>query len=59
MDRVEARSVSPARLAKKCIKILGKRRPRFAYSINRNPLLRLLNILPDGMQFAIIKRILR
>ena len=59
VDRVEARSVSPARLAKKCLKIIGKRRPRFAYSINRNPLLRLLNILPDGMQFAIIKRILR
>ena len=59
VDRVEARSVSPARLAKKCLKIIGKKRPRFAYSINRNPLLRLLNILPDGMQFAIIKRILR
>ena len=59
VDRVEARSVSPAKLAKKCLKIIGKKRPRFAYSINRNPLLRLLNILPDGMQFAIIKRILR
>ena len=59
VDRVEARCVKPAAIAEKAGKILRKRKPRFAYSINRNPLLRLLNILPASVQFWIIKRILK
>ncbi len=56
---VEARSIAPERLAKKAEKILSARRPRFAYAINRNPLLLLLNLLPKRWQLFIISRILK
>lgn len=32
---------------------------KYAYSLNRNPLLRLLGILPKRMQFFIIRKILK
>ena len=57
--RVEARSVKPSEIANKVEKILNKRSPRFAYSINRNPLLLVLNALPKGMQLFIIKQVLK
>ena len=59
VDRVEARSVSTEKLAKKVTRVLTKRRPAFAYSINRNPLLLLLNALPKRLQLFIIRLILR
>ena len=59
VDGVEARRVSTEILAKKVAKILAKRRTGFAYSINRNPLLLLLNILPRRLQFWAIRMILK
>ncbi len=59
VERVEARHVSPLKIAKKTVKILNKKNPAFAYSINRNPLLIMLNILPKRLQFFIIKKILK
>ena len=59
VESVEARSVSPDVIAKLAFKILNKKKPRFAYSINRNPLLLILNILPKGMQLWIIKQVLK
>lgn len=59
VDRVEARRISTEKLARKALKILGKKRPRQVYKINRNPLLLLLNALPKSWQTAIIKRILK
>ena len=59
VDRVEARSIPPEKLAERVARILNKRNPRFAYSINRNPLLLLLNILPKSLQLWIIKQILK
>ena len=59
VERVEARSVEPSRIAARALSILEKRNPRFAYSINKNPLLLLLNILPSRIQFLVIRRILR
>lgn len=59
VDRVEARSVSPSRIAEKVLRILAKRKPRFAYSINRNPLLLMLNVLPKRLQLWIIKQVLK
>ncbi len=59
VNRVEARCVPPTKIAHKVAKILKKPRPKFAYSINRNPLLLLLNILPKRLQLWIIKIILR
>ena len=59
VDRVEARNVRPERIAQKTVKILGKKRARYAYSVNRNPLLVLLNILPDRVQTWIIRCVLK
>ena len=59
VDSVEAKSVSPDKIASKMLKIIRKRKPKFAYALNRNPLLRLLNILPQRLQFWIIKQILK
>lgn len=56
---VEARSVPPEKIAQKAIRILKKKNPRFAYSINRNPLLLLLNAFPKRLQLFAIKMILR
>ena len=59
VNRVEARNVKPIKIAKKVMKILKKQNPAFSYSINRNPLLVLLSILPERLQLRIIKIILK
>ena len=59
VNRVEARCVPPENIAKKVTWVLRKRNPAFAYSINRNPLLLLLNILPKRLQLWIIRLALR
>lgn len=59
VGRVEARCVPPERIAQKCAAILDKRHPAFAYALNRNPLLRLLNALPRHLQLRIIRLILK
>ena len=59
VERVEARCIPPTRIAQKCFCILSKRHPKFAYSINRNSLLLMLNILPKRLQLWIIKQVLR
>lgn len=59
VNRVEARSIEPVRIANRIIKILNKKTPRFAYSINRNPLLRMLNALPKRLQLWILKQVLK
>lgn len=58
VDRVEARSISPEKLARKALRILHDKHPKFSYSINRNPLLLMLNLLPQRLQFRIIRQIL-
>ncbi len=59
VNGVEARCIPPEKIARKAAKILGKRRPGFAYSINRNPLLLLLNVLPKRMQLWAIRMVLK
>ena len=59
VNRVEARCVPPARIAKKVRGIFAKRHPVFVYSINRNPLLLLLNALPKPLQLWVIRMVLR
>ena len=59
VNRVEARCISPERLAERAVGILEKKHPAFAYSINRNPLLLLLNALPKRIQLAAIRMILK
>ena len=59
VNGVEAKSVPPEKIALKTWKILQKKNPKFAYSLNRNKLLLLLNALPKKMQFWVIKKILK
>ena len=59
VNSVEARCIPPERIARKAVRILNKRSPLFAYSINRNPLLLLLNALPKRLQLWVIKMILK
>ncbi|MBQ9938174.1 MAG: SDR family NAD(P)-dependent oxidoreductase [Oscillospiraceae bacterium] len=59
VEGVEARNISPAKIAEKKVRIAKKKNPKFAYKINRNPLLLLLNILPKRMQLWVIKQILK
>ncbi len=56
--RVEARCIPPSKIAKKSFWILQKKNPSFSYSINRNPLLLLLNLLPRRLQLWAIRQIL-
>ncbi|MBR4204109.1 MAG: SDR family NAD(P)-dependent oxidoreductase [Clostridia bacterium] len=58
VDRVESKKIPPEKIAALLLKILGKRKPPFARSINRNPLLLLMNALPDRMQCFLIRRLL-
>lgn len=57
-DKVESRKVSPIKIANLAYKIVNKKKPRYVYKINRNPLLLLLNALPKRLQNYIIRRIL-
>ena len=59
VNGVEARKVPPERVAKKALKIAQKKCPKYVYTLNRNPLLLILNALPKRCQTSIIKRILR
>ena len=59
VDRVEARKVPPERVAKKVLKALQCKRPKYVYTLNRNPLLLLLNALPARLQTWIIGKILK
>lgn len=58
VNRVEARSTGPEKIARIVEKSMKSRYPRLVYRINRNPLLLLLNTLPDRLQLMIVRRIL-
>lgn len=59
VDSVETRNVTPKKIADTAFKAVTAKRPKYIYNINRNPLLRLLNILPKRMQVWIITKILK
>lgn len=59
VESVEAKKIKAEKIGKKTAKILGRKRPKLVYSVNRNPLLLLLNILPDRLATFIIKKILK
>ena len=58
VDRVESRKIPPEKIAALVSKILSSKRPRRMYRINRNPLLLLMNALPDPVQCALIRLLL-
>lgn len=59
VERVEARKIPPEAVAELILRILRQKQPRYVYYINRNPLLILLNCLPERLQCAIIRGILK
>lgn len=59
VDKIETKNISPERLSRKVMKVLNTKRPKFAYKINANFYLKLLNIMPKRFQFWIIKKILK
>lgn len=58
-NSVEAKAVPPEQVANKVKKVLTAKRPRFAYSLNRNPLLRLYGILPKRLKLFAIRAVLK
>lgn len=58
-NAVEAKAVPPEQVANKVKKVLTSKRPRFAYSLNRNPLLRLYGILPKRLKLFAIRAVLK
>lgn len=59
VDSVESRNITPDKIADKVLDALESKKPKYVYKINRNPLLLLLNSLPDRMQVEIIGMILK
>ena len=59
VDSVEARNVPPEKVAYTVHRALTAKRPKLVYKINRNPLLLLLNSLPDRLQIFLIGLILK
>ena len=57
-EDVKSKNIDASKIANLVNKILNKKKPKYLYSINRNPLLRLLNLLPQRLQNHIIKKIL-
>ena len=59
VDSVESRHVPAERIADLVLDALESKHPKYLYNINRNPLLLLLNALPDKMQVEILGLILK
>lgn len=59
VESVEAKRIPPEKIAQKTQKILKEKNPKFAYNINRNPLLLLLNALPKRLQLWAIRQVLK
>lgn len=59
VDSVESKCIKTNVLAEKIFKISCKKHTKFAYKINNNVLLKLLNFLPRRTQFFVIKKILK
>ena len=58
VNKIETSNVKPEKIAAKILRALQSARPRYVYNINRSPLLRLFNILPQHMQNWLIRKIL-
>lgn len=59
VNSVESKNVPSDKIAKLTLKILSKKHPKPIWNINRNKLLRLLNVLPKRTQAFIIRKILK
>lgn len=59
VNSVENKNVAPQKIAKVINKALKKKNPKYVINVNRNFLLRLLNVLPHRLQVKIISWILK
>lgn len=59
VDSVEAKNIPAEEIAKLALEALEAKKPKYIYNINRNPLLRLLNVLPAHLQVFAIGLILK
>ena len=59
VEAVEARHIPPEAVAKKALRILGAKHPRYVYAMNRNPLLLLMHLLPKRLQTWAIRLVLK
>lgn len=57
--KVESKCVPPEAVAKKLLRILSAKRPRFLYTLNTSPLLKLYGILPKQIKLWAIKTYLK
>ena len=58
VNRIETANVAPEKVAAKVLRALESKRPRYVYNINRSPLLRLFDALPQHLQNCLIRKIL-
>ncbi len=56
---VESKSVPPEAVAKKLLRVLNAKQPRFLYTLNSSPLLKLYGILPKQWKLQAIKSYLK
>lgn len=56
VNSVENKKIHPSKLAALIFKVSQKKKPKYVYKINRNPLLLMLNALPKHSQNRIIKK---
>lgn len=59
VDSVESRHVPAERIADLALAALEDKKPKFVYNINHNPLLKLLNAMPDKAQVLALGIILK
>ena len=55
----ESKTIKPIKIAQLVNKILKAKKPKLVYSINLNPKLKMLSILPKRMQLFIIKSLIK
>ena len=58
VDSVETKNIPATKIADTVSKILKSKKPKYVYNVNRNGKLKLLSMLPQRLQNAIIKKIL-
>ena len=58
-ESVESKKIPPQKIANLAYKIVNKKKPKYVYKINRNPLLLILNAFPQRFQNWVIKKILK
>lgn len=59
VNSVESKNIPPEKIAKTAVRALTAKTPKYVYNVNRNPLLRLWNVLPARGQTAAIRKILK